>query len=131
MRTSIVVTIVALLAAVVCSERAFCLDFDFDFDPPDLGPSWFPAPDEPSGPTTGVVGQKLVFRTEGLDPLNVHEFKFAWGDGTTSGWKDTARRTHVYRAPGTYRIRARERCPLQLFTSDWSDRATVTITAAP
>ena len=52
-----------------------------------------------------------------------------WGDGTELKWKSKAwERTHTYAAPGVYRIRVREKCPVDLFLSPWSDAKTVMVT---
>jgi hypothetical protein len=88
---------------------------------------WVPPPDDPKGPSTGMVGEKLTYTTEGHDPLSVHEFQYSWGDGTTGGWKDNEKQAHTYGQEGTFHIRARERCPLGLFLTDWSGSKTVTI----
>jgi len=85
-------------------------------------------PDRPKGPSTGKVWQELTYRTEGTDPLEVHDYKFKWGDGTTSGWSSKTKQSHVYKKPGTYKIRAKEKCPLGFFETDWSDPKTVVIT---
>jgi len=91
--------------------------------------SFVSPPDRPKGPSTGKVWQELTYRTEGTDPLGAHDYKFKWGDGTTSGWSSKTKQSHVYKKPGTYKIRAKERCPLGLFETDWSDPKTVVITA--
>ena len=88
---------------------------------------WVPPPDDPEGPSTGMVGQKLTYKTEGNDPLGYHEFQFDWGDGTTGGWKENEKQSHTYQYEGTFKIRARERCPLGLFLTGWSGSKTVTI----
>ncbi len=85
-------------------------------------------PDKPEGPSKGKVWQELTYRTEGTDPLGAHDYKFKWGDGTTSGWSSKTKQSHAYKKPGTYKIRAKEKCPLGFFETDWSDPKTVVIT---
>jgi len=92
-------------------------------------PTWFPAPDKPDGPKIGYVGQKITFTTEGTDPLDVHEFQWDWGDGSQSDWdSDNEECKHKFLAPGMFEVKARERCPLYLFQTDWSDGRKITIT---
>jgi hypothetical protein len=84
-------------------------------------------PSTPSGPVTGKVGQKLEYSTKGTDPLNVHEYMFDWGDETAPVWKSDTSQSHVFLAPRTYIIRAKEKCPAELFVTDWSKARSVKI----
>lgn len=86
-----------------------------------------PAPHRPEGPSTGLVGQRLNYTTEGTDPLDVHDFQYDWGDGVIGKWKDDVEQSHVYTVPGTYEIRVQEKCPLDVLTSPWSKALAVTI----
>ncbi len=99
---------------------------------PGVTPSWFPAPDKPSGPKTAFVGDSVKFTTKGTDPLNVHLFQWDLGNGVLSSWKDDYEtKKYAYPTPGEFEVRAREKCPLKLFQSDWSDGRKIMITAKP
>ena len=84
-------------------------------------------PKTPTGPATGKVGQKLTFQTKGTDPLNVHEYMFDWGDETAPVWKSNTEQSHVFTTPRTFTIRAKEKCPAELFVTDWSKAKTVKV----
>jgi len=91
-------------------------------------PSVFPAPDTPDGPKWTYVDKKIEFETEGTDPIDVHEFKWDFGDGTQSDWDDDAESIdHVYKEAGIYEVKVREQCPLKLFSSEWSDERKITV----
>lgn len=98
-------------------------------------PGWFgnppiplPAPERPSGPDRGVVGALLSYSTRGTDPLKAHDYMWDWGDGTTPKWKSKAfEASHRFSTAGTYIVRVREKCPLDIFLSDWSEGKTVVI----
>ena len=85
-----------------------------------------PPPRRPTGPRVASKGRELTFVTKGTDPLGVHLYQFDWGDGSWSLWLGP-RQSHVYRRTGTFRVKARERCPLDLFTTKWSASKLVTI----
>ena len=85
-------------------------------------------PKTPKGPSVGKVGEKLTFVTEGSDPLNVHEYQYDWGDGTAWKWvRKGEKQSHVYSRPGTFSVRAREKCPWNAFVTDWSKARVVAI----
>ncbi len=132
MKKLIALTGVALVAALLWSAPARGQCACFGYLPAAAGtvqPQFsVPPPDTPDGPSTGFVGQKLTYSTEGTDPLGVHEYMFDWDDGSNLSWKDNDTQSHTYQAAGTYHIRAREKCPLEFFETDWSDTRTVTIT---
>jgi hypothetical protein len=89
--------------------------------------SLVPPPDKPKGPSTGMAGQKLTYSTNGTDPFSVHYYMFDWGDGSALKWKSSDKQSHVYMQEGTYYIRAREKCPLEFFETDWSGTTKVVI----
>ena len=89
--------------------------------------SLVPPPDRPKGPSTGMVGEKLSFKTSGHDPFDVHEYMFDWGDGSALKWKSSEKQSHVYQHEGTYNLRVCEKCPLEFFITDWSGKSQVTI----
>jgi hypothetical protein len=91
-------------------------------------PSVFPAPDEPDGPKWSYVGKKVVFETEGTDPLDVHEYQWDFGDGIQSDWDDGEEIIdYQYSSPGIYQVKVREQCPLKAFRSPWSEERKITI----
>ena len=97
--------------------------------------SVFSRPKTPSGPDTGVVGEKLTYTTKGTDPLGVHKFQWDWDNPETEPelgdkWKDE-KESHVYNEPGTYELRVRERCPWWIFLTRWSKTKTVVISPKP
>jgi hypothetical protein len=85
-----------------------------------------PPPRRPTGPRVASKGRELTFETRGTDPLEVHLYQFDWGDGSRSLWLGS-QQSHTYRRTGTFRVRAREKCPLDLFTTKWSGAKLVTI----
>jgi len=89
-----------------------------------------PGAGAPSGPSEGFVGEKLTFKAKGYDPLEAHEYQFDWGDGTRGSWRSKDRQSHAYDRPGTFEVRARERCPLGLFDTGWSKPRKVKIQTA-
>ena len=134
MRNFIAVIGIAMVAALFWSERVWGQESSDSEEPAAAAMSvepalsfWVPPPDDPKGPRTGMVGQKLTFSTDGTDPLSVHEYMFDWGDGSRLSWKSDDKQSHTYLAEGTYSIRAREKCPLEFFTTDWSGTTEVTI----
>ena len=95
-------------------------------------PSWFPAPDKPKGPAESFVGDVVQFKTEGHDPIDVHEFQWDMGDGTVTDWDDDDEKVkHVYTATGTYKVKVQEQCPLKLFRSQWSDERSINVLEKP
>ena len=93
-----------------------------------VGCGFFPAPDKPDGPSICKVGQKVEFETEGTDPIDVHLFKWDFGDGEISDWdNDNEQIKHRFSQKGKFSVRAKERCPLWVFWSGWSDERKVTV----
>ena len=91
-------------------------------------PSIFPAPDKPDGPKQTYVGVKVEFETEGVDPIDVHEFQWDFGDGTKSDWDDGNESIkYTYKSEGIYEVKVREQCPLKVFKSEWSDEHKITV----
>jgi hypothetical protein len=88
--------------------------------------SLVPPPDRPKGPSAGTVGEKLKYTTKGTDPLNVHKYQYDWGDGNVGKWR-SEKQSHKCTQPGTFSIKVREKCPLELFVTDWSKPRAVTI----
>ncbi len=78
MKKSMAVTGIVMVVALFWSERAWGQCSCYPDGPAADGTvrvaSLVPAPDTPKGPSTGMVGQKLTYKTDGHDPLGVHEF---------------------------------------------------------
>ncbi len=119
MRKLIGLTTIAVLVALIWAGSASAQTIQTA--------SLVPPPDRPKGPDTGMVGEKLKYSTNGTDPFEVHEYMFDWGDGSPLKWKSSESQSHVYQHEGTYNIRAKEKCPLEFFITDWSSKKTVTI----
>lgn len=86
-------------------------------------------PEQPSGPTQGVVGASLNFSTGSAVSSLGHavEYRFDWGDGNQSSWGGNSS-SHSYSNTGTYQIRARARCQQHTsIESNWSNSLNVTI----
>ena len=91
-------------------------------------------PTQPSGPTSGNVGQSLYFESYFSDPDGDSlEVMFDWGDGTNTGWigviasGTTVGNYHSWSSPGTYQVRTKARDIPYLAESNWSPPLTVTI----
>jgi len=94
-----------------------------------LIPETISTPTLPTGSSTGKVGQNLNYTTGGSTSNLGHsvEYRFDWGDGTTSGW-GASTQSHTYSTVGTYLVKAQARCQSHTdFTSGWSPGKTVTL----
>ena len=72
------------------------------------------APDEPTGPSTGLISTSYDFSTGGSTSSLGHsvQYLFDWDDGSDSGWLavGTTEASHSWAAAGTYDVRAMARC---------------------
>ena len=108
-----------------------------DFSSPDSGYApqrTVTAPQVPTGPSTGKVGQALTFTTGGSTCSLGHavQYSFDWGDGTRSEWSTSAAATHSYQSRGAYHIRAQARSSVDAtMQSEWSFTKTVKIDVVP
>lgn len=91
-------------------------------------------PTQPSGPTSGNVGDILSYETVTTDPDGDSlEYMIDWGDGTNTGWigviasGTTVGNYHSWSSPGTYQVRTKARDIPYLAESNWSPPLTVTI----
>jgi hypothetical protein len=87
---------------------------------------YVPPPSTPKGPSTGMIGQKLSYSTEGTDPLNVHLYQYDWGDGSPLKW-GSKKQSHIYTHTGRFSIKVKEKCPAEFFITDFSKVKTVNI----
>lgn len=91
-------------------------------------------PDQPYGPDTGAVYEALSFTTGGSECTcgSDVEYRFDWGDGTTSSWSQDAMNAKTWNTGGSYAVRARARCTVEnSVESDWSQSMTVMIYEPP
>lgn len=92
------------------------------------------APDAASGPASAVVGVSAAFSTGGASSSLGHnvQYKFYWGDGSTSPWlpAGTLTSSHPYPMAGVYQVTVQARCATHTqVLSTMSAPVTVTITS--
>ena len=90
-------------------------------------------PQAPQGSSFGLINAILAFVTGGSvcsDDSPV-EYRFAWGDGTMSGWS-SATNTHAWQSVGAFSVRAQARSATQTDrVSSWSAESSLSITSTP
>ena len=98
--------------------------------PPDI-------PDQPDGPTQGVVDEELTFSGVTTDPEGEQiYYMFDWGDNTSSSWVGpynsgvAGEASNVWTDAGEYDIRVKAK-DVNGSESDWSIPLTVTIVEGP
>lgn len=94
-------------------------------------PETITTPNTPSGLSDGIAGQNLTYSTGGSTTNKSHtvEYRFDWGDGSTSTWSSTTSRYHSYTSSGTYTVKAQARCATHTsIVSSWSSGKNVSIT---
>jgi hypothetical protein len=69
-------------------------------------------PGTPSGTANGFTNSPYTYTTTGATSNIGHtlQYKFFWGDGTTSGWINSASAQKSWSAPGNYPVSVRARC---------------------
>lgn len=87
------------------------------------------------GPGAGTTGSACAYTASGATSSLGHavEYRFAWGDGTSSDWSAAASAAHAWSIPGTHSVQAQARCAAhpEVF-SEWSYLKPVAIaTTAP
>jgi len=90
------------------------------------------APSRPSGPSSGETGQLLTFSSGGASCSEGHsvQYRFDWGDGTSSAWGASTSASKSYTSAGSYPVKAQARCAHNTsVVSSWSSSRSVTITA--
>ncbi len=88
------------------------------------------SPNTPSGPSSGDLNTSYSFSTGGATCSEGHgvEYRFDWGDGTTSVWSTSTSASHSWTSAGTYTVRARARCTDDTsILSSWSTGIVVVI----
>ncbi len=86
----------------------------------------------PIGPTAGNILTNYDFSAHDhiSDCGAPVQTRFDWGDGTFSAWSTNHTRTKSWTNPGTYSIRAQERCPVHTFiVGEWSAPLTLNLDA--
>jgi len=93
-------------------------------------------PEQPEGPSEGVVGVEYTFSTRTTDPEGEQVYyKWKWDDGTNSGWLgpynsgDTVLARHTWTEGGEYNITVKAK-DFYNRESDWSDPKTIHIVGA-
>jgi len=89
----------------------------------------YAAPGKPDvyGPTVGGPGENLEWRVFGNDPnRDPVQFKFDFGDGTTSDWTEFIKdgslyKSHIYENKGSYQLKVKSR-DCDLMESDWTTK---------
>ena len=87
-------------------------------------------PSTPSGPMSGTTGSSYSYSTGGSTSSLGHaiQYRFDWGDGTTSDWSSSATASKSWAEPGRYSIKAQARCGSCLTVlSGWSTSLGVTV----
>jgi|GEM_PF-3383881 len=87
-------------------------------------------PSAPGGPTSGTTGSSYSYSTGGSTSSIGHsiQYRFDWGDGTSSDWSSSAAASKSWAGPGTYTIKAQARCEVCLTVlSGWSTNLGVTV----
>ncbi len=88
-------------------------------------------PSSPAGADTLGINQSSVFTTGGASSSEGHDvqYRFDWGDGTTSDWGGTSS-AHSWGSAGTYQVKAIARCRTHTgVRSAWSQAHPVTVVA--
>lgn len=87
-------------------------------------------PVKPSGDTNILVDAIYFFKTDSISCGNGHlvEYRFDWGDSTTSPWSFSQAASHTWSAAGTYTIKVQARCSVnQDVISEWSEGLVITV----
>jgi hypothetical protein len=85
------------------------------------------APEQPSGPTEGNVGEELEYTTKAIDPDGDQIFYwFDWGNGENSGWlgpylsNESVSESYAWPESGEYEIRVKAK-DIYDAESNWSE----------
>ncbi|MEM4258301.1 MAG: PQQ-binding-like beta-propeller repeat protein [Candidatus Thermoplasmatota archaeon] len=103
-----------------------------------FGPNKKPqTPQQPSGPTTGIVGASYQFSTVATDPDgDMIRYAWDWGDGTPLQWTayyasgTPVELSHTYETVGTYQIKVKAQ-DINTGESDFSDPLEIIISNTP
>jgi hypothetical protein len=94
--------------------------WSFTTTPP---PETITIPNQPTGPTAGLVGTSYSYSTGGSSSSLGHavEYRFGWGDGTYSNWSSSTTASHSWSSAGNYYVNAQARCATHTDKqSNWS-----------
>ena len=99
-----------------------------------IQPESVTAPNTPTGPSSGGIGQSLAYSAGGATSNLGHslEYRFDWGDGSYSAWSSSSTASHSWSAANTYIVKAQARCATHKgIVSGWSGGKSVTIADIP
>ncbi|HUT30057.1 MAG TPA: hypothetical protein VMX13_09720 [Sedimentisphaerales bacterium] len=86
-------------------------------------------PGTPSGPTAPIVNTTYTYSTSGAASSLGHalEYRFNWGDGSTSGWSTSKSASHAWSSTGTRAITVTARCRTHTDRTNTSDPLQITV----
>ena len=86
-------------------------------------------PEQPEGPTEGVVNVEYIYTTSATDPDDESlEYGWDWdGDGSVDEWTSTETANHIWTEAGSYEVQVKARDEIGEL-SDFSEPLSVTIT---
>jgi len=92
------------------------------------------SPQTPAGPVSG--GPNIAYQYSSGNALCSHghdvEYRFDWGDGTTSPWNSSAHAEKMWTSAGSYSVRAQARCAAEgSILSAWTSGLRVSIENTP
>jgi hypothetical protein len=89
-----------------------------------------PVPSAPAGRDTICPNEAKTYEVEPVETSCGHtvEYRFSWGDGTTSDWDPATDQSHTWTSVGDYPVKVRARCSIHTEkTTDWSDTLWITV----
>lgn len=91
-----------------------------------------PTPDQPTGPTEGIVGVEYTYDTNPvIDPEGDDvEYLFDWGNGENSGWLADPSANYAWPSAGIYDVKVKARDVPHQAESDWSNPLEINISEA-
>jgi hypothetical protein len=90
-------------------------------------------PGTPSGTASGTVNTSYNYTTTGatLNPVgHTVQYRFIWGDGTSSSWSTSTSATKFWSTANTYSVTVEARCATDTIITKVSSALSVTITSA-
>jgi len=129
-----------LMAAGVYTARVYITDHSISGtgtvqvvvqEPPPPGVT---QPDTPTGPASVRTGEEGIYQTGGSESSfdDEVEYRFDFGDGTTSGWSTATSASHAWGVAGTYGVAAQARSPIvPALQSTWSEDRPVAVEDPP
>ncbi|MGI6496460.1 MAG: choice-of-anchor D domain-containing protein [Kiritimatiellia bacterium] len=82
-----------------------------------------------TGPAAGVRTEALSFSTQAADNYDgTLEYRFDWGDASTSAWAAASSQSHAWGTTGTFSVRAQARSGETLLESAWTAAHSLSIT---